>query len=331
VPRTARRTRAPPCGRESEVGGGQMPRVSVIIPVFNGAKTVAQAIDSVLAQTFRDFEIVAVDDGSRDASVATLKGYGDKVTVLEQQNRGPSSARNLGMANSCGEYLGFLDADDWWQPELLARMLPPLERNPDCVLAYCDLQLADSLGRPLPTALAAKRAADPPTVRDMLDALWPIMPSGVLVRRRVLEAVGGFPERLRAFEDVYLWLLLREQGTFAHVAADLAVWRFAHFPDPLKASGGQEEAGRIFRAMVRERYGVDPVAHVRARERAPRSILGYLGLDALARGDRTTARRAFLRALRIDPLRPRNYLRLARTFLPAGVARALSGRSGRAA
>lgn len=307
-----------------------MPRVSVIIPVFNAAKTVGQAIDSVLAQTMRDFEIVAVDDGSRDASLAILKNYGDKLRILEQQNRGPSAARNLGIANSSGEYLGFLDADDWWQPEFLARMLPPLERDAGCVLAYCDLQLADSRGTPLATALGAKRPA-PPSVRDMLNALWPIMPSGVVVRRRALEAVGGYPETLRAFEDVYLWLLLREQGSFAYVAEELAVWRFAHFPDPLKPSGGQEEAGRIFRTMVRERYGVDPAAHVRARERAPRSILGYIGLAALARGDRAAARRAFIRALQLDPLRLRNYLRLVRTLLPAGVSRALSGRSGKAA
>ena len=307
-----------------------MPRVSVIIPVFNAARTIGQALDSVLAQTMRDFEIVAVDDGSRDESIALVKRYGDKVKLLEQQNRGPSAARNVGIANSSGEYLGFLDADDWWQPEFLAKMLLPLERDPACVLAYCDLQLADSRGAPLATALGAKHTA-PPTVRDMLEALWPIMPSGVVVRRRALERAGGYPENLRAFEDVYLWLLLREQGTFAYVAGELAVWRFAHFPDPLKPSGGQEEAGRTFRAMVRERYGVDPAAHVRARERAPRSILGYLGLAALARGDRATARRAFFRALQLDPLRLRNYLRLARTLLPAGVARALSGRSGRAA
>jgi hypothetical protein len=307
-----------------------MPRVSVIIPVFNAVKTLAQAIDSVLVQSMRDFEIVAVDDGSRDGSREVLRRYGDSVRVLEQQNRGPSAARNCGIANSSGDYLAFLDADDWWKPEFLVRMLAVLERDRECVLAYCDLQLADSRGEPLAATLAPRHPA-PPTVRDMLDALWPIMPSGVVARRGALDKVGGYPEKLRAFEDVYLWLLLREQGPFAYVAEELAIWRFAHFPDPLKPSGGQEEAGRIFRAMVRERYGVDPAAHVRSRQRAPRSILGYIGLTALARGDRATARGAFIRALQLDPLRMRNYLRLARTILPAGIARALSGRSGRAA
>jgi glycosyltransferase involved in cell wall biosynthesis len=308
-----------------------MPRISVILPVFNAAHTIAQAIDSVRAQTFADFEIVAVDDGSADASIEVLRRHGDAVKVLRQERRGPSAARNRGVANSTGEYLGFLDADDWWKPEFLAKMVAALERDRECVMAYCDLQLVDSLGKPFPTSLMAVRENRSPTMQDMLDALWPIMPSGVVIRRSALDTVGGYPEPLYAFEDVYLWLLLREKGPFAYLNEELACWRFAHFPAPLKAPGGQEAAGRIFRKMVMARYGLDPVRHVRARERAPRSILGYIGLDALKRGDRATARNAFRRAISLDPYRVRNYLRLARTVLPTTMARALSGKSGKAA
>ncbi len=308
-----------------------MPRATVIIPVFNAERTIAQAIDSVRAQNFDDVEIVAVDDGSNDASLEILCGYGAAIKLLRQKNRGPSAARNLGIANSSGAYLGFLDADDWWRPNFLSTMIPAIERDPGRVLAYCDLALADSLGGSLDTSLMAGRSTHAPTVQDMLESLWPIMPSGVLIRRTALDAVGGFPEPLRAFEDVYLWLLLREQGTFAAVPEILATWRFAHFPDPLKAPGGQEEAGRIFRRMVNERYHVDPIRHVKSRERAPRSILGYIGLRALARGDRAEARRAFAEVIQLDPYRPRNYLRLARTVLPSGLARMLSGRSGKTA
>jgi hypothetical protein len=307
-----------------------MPRVSVILPVFNAARTVQPAIDSVLAQTLTDFEVVAVDDGSTDGSVEILRRYGDRIKIFEQKNHGPSAARNLGVANSTAEYLAFLDADDWWNPEFLARMVAALQHEPQSVLAYCDLQLVDSLGKPFQTSLMAVRENRPPTMQDMLDELWPIMPSGVVIRRCALAEVGGYPEELRAFEDVYLWLLLREKGPFAYIAEKLAIWRFAHFPSPLKPPGGQEAAGRIFRQMVVSRYGVDPVWHVLSRERAPRSILGYLGLDALAHGDRATARNAFVRAISLDPYRLRNYLRLARTVLPAAMARALSGKSGRA-
>jgi glycosyltransferase involved in cell wall biosynthesis len=305
-----------------------MPRVSVIVPIFNPARTIERAIESIRAQTFDDFEIVAVDDGSTDSSLEILRGCGEGIKIIQQQNRGPSAARNVGIANSSGAYCAFLDADDWWMPQMLAKTVAALDRDPACVLAYCDLQLADSLGAPFPTSLMAARPNHAPTLNDMLETLWPIMPSGAVIRRAALDAVGGYPEALRAFEDVYLWLLLREKGTFAYVAEELAVWRFAHFPDPLKRPGGQEAAGRIFRQMVMARWRVDPVKHVRSRERAPRSILGYIGLNALSRGDRATARRAFIRAIALDPYRIRNYLRLARTVLPAGVARALSGKSG---
>ena len=307
-----------------------MPRVSVIIPVFNAAPTIADAIESVRAQTFTDFEILAVDDGSSDGSPEIIRRYGGAVKFLQQQNRGPSAARNLAIANSSGELFGFLDADDWWKPDFLTKMVGALDAEANAVMAYCDLQLVDSLGKVFPTSLA-ERSGRAPNLDEMLDRLWPIVPSGVVIRRTALDAVGGFPEPLRAFEDVYLWMLLRELGPFVYVAESLAGWRFAHFPAPLKAPGGQEAAGRIFRQMVVARYGVDPVRHVRSRERAPRSILGYIGLDALAHGDRTAARRAFIRAIALDPYRIRNYLRLARTILPAGMARVLSGKAGRAA
>src|ERR1700676_3628629 len=122
-----------------------MPRVSVIIPVFNAARTIEQAIESVRAQSFTDFEIVAVDDGSTDGSIEILRRCGYPARVLQQKNHGPSAARNLGIANSTGEYLGFLDADDWWKPELLARMVAALDRDSQSVMAYCDLQLVDSI------------------------------------------------------------------------------------------------------------------------------------------------------------------------------------------
>jgi glycosyltransferase involved in cell wall biosynthesis len=216
-----------------------MPRVSVIVPAFNAARTIEQAVESVRAQSYTDFEIVAVDDGSTDSTIEILERYGDSIKILQQQNRGPSAARNLGIANSTGEYLGFLDADDWWNPKFLTTMIAALQREPEFVMAYCDLQLVDSLGKPVQTSLMAVREHRSPTVQDMLETLWPIMPTGAMIRRDTLAAVGGYPEALRAFEDVFLWLLLREQGPFAYVPEQLAMWRFAHFPAPLKASGGQ--------------------------------------------------------------------------------------------
>lgn len=302
-----------------------MPRVSVIIPVYNGAATVAGAIESVLAQTFTDFEIIAIDNGSIDSSRELLSRYAGRVKILEEPKRGPSAARNTGVRASSGEYLAFLDADDWWLPAMLERTVQTLDRDPDCALVYTNLALVDSTGRELMASLAGD--SHPPTVDEMLERLWPILPSGVVMRRRAFDLAGGFSEQLTAFEDVYLWLRAREYGNFHYLAEPLAVWRFALFPEALKPGGGQEEAGVVFERMVRERYGVAAHHHVVARRRAPRSILGYIGLRALKEGDRPLARRAFARAIRVDPLRIRNYLRFARTLLPGAMARALSGRS----
>ena len=187
-------------------------------------------------------------------------------------------------------------------------------------MSYCDLQLVDSLGTPFQTSLMAVRENRPPTVQDMLDRCGRSCPAASSIRRGALEAVGGFPEPLRAFEDVYLWLLLREEGPFAYVPEKLAVWRFAHFPAPLKPPGGQEAAGRIFRQMVMARYGVDPIRHVRvARARAAQHPWLYRARRACAWRPRHRAPRLHTR----DP--PRS---ISRAKLPAAGENGTSGHSG---
>jgi len=306
-----------------------MPWVSVIIPVYNGVATVAEAIDSALAQTFKDFEVIVVDDGSTDATPELLLRYADRIKVICQSNRGAAAARNVGVAASGGEYLAFLDCDDIWAPTMLARAVHALEADPSCVLVYTNLAVVDSTGRKLRDALIGPAMAHAPTLEEMLARMWPIMPSAVVMRRTTLDSCGGFSERFRgyAFEDVYLWMLAREQGHFHYIHDPLATWRFSLFPRELKVRSGWAEAEETFRHLVRERYGVDPIALVAARRRAHRSIFGYIGLKALNEGDRALAREAFRRALATDPLRLKNYLRLLRTFLPDGLARSLTGRT----
>ena len=96
-----------------------MPRVDVIIPVYNSVETVAESVESALGQTFTDFEVIVVDDGSTDASAEVLSRYGARIKVLAQPNRGLSAARNAGVRLGTAEYVAFLDADDIWEPEML--------------------------------------------------------------------------------------------------------------------------------------------------------------------------------------------------------------------
>lgn len=307
-----------------------MAQVSAIIAVYNGAATIAEAVDSALAQTWPGLEVIVADDGSTDATREILDGYRDRVKVIAQSNRGPSAARNAAVRAASGRYLAFLDADDRWLPTMIERTVSALEANPKCVLAYANLSVIDSQGLALSSSMVGAEMAHAPALDEMLVRMWPIMTSAVVIRREAFERAGGFREEFKraSYEDIHLWITVREQGPFVYVPETLAQWRFSIFPGRLKNAGGNREAAKVFTRLLNERYGVSAEPMLRARRRATRSILGYIGLIAMREGDAARARAAFAYALRIDPLRFKNYLRMARTYLPAGIARALSGRAG---
>jgi glycosyltransferase involved in cell wall biosynthesis len=306
-----------------------MPRVDIIIPVYNSVATVAESVESALGQTFTDFIVIAVDDGSTDASAEVLSRYGARIKVLAQPNRGLSAARNAGVRLGTAEYVAFLDADDIWEPEMLERTVAALDRLAHSVLAYTDVTIVDSSGRPLDASLVGNSLGRAPQLDDLFVTLWPIMPSAVVMRRSVFETIGGFSEAFRGlgYEDVLMWMRARELGEFAYLPEPLVRWRFSAFPHPLKRARKERHSAEVFEDLVRERWHRSAAPLIKARERAPRSILGYIGLRALAEGDRTTARNAFALAIRFDPWRLRNYMRYLRTFLPVTAARVLSGSS----
>lgn len=312
-----------------------MPRVSVIIPAYNAAATIAGTVDSVLAQTFQDFEIICVDDGSTDATLAIVQQYGSRVRLIEQPNSGPAAARNNGARHSSGEYLAFLDADDVWMPAFLERSIAALDADPALSLVYCNCALADSEGVAIDTTLVGAGFDHPPSIHELLTRLWPIMPSAAIVRRAAYDACGGYRDALKGasfrFEDVDFWIKMRERGAFGYLADPLITWRFAWFPRQLKRLPDYSKALHVFEAYLQERYGVSAAPLVEARARAPRSILATIGLKALRDGDRPRARAAFARAIRVDPWRLKNYLRWIRTFLPHRLAQSLSGGSSRRA
>jgi glycosyltransferase involved in cell wall biosynthesis len=306
-----------------------MARVSAIIPVYNGAATIAEAIDSALAQTCTDLEVIVVNDGSTDTTAEVLRRYEGRVKVIERPNGGIAAARNTGVEAASGEYLAFLDCDDIWMPTMIERAVAALDDNSDCVLAYTNCAVIDSNGLDLGSALIAAGVDHAPTLDEMLSRLWPIMPSAVMMRRATFDDCGGFTEEFRSygFEDVIFWLRAREQGAFHYIPECLVKWRFALYPRPIKAGWRKPEAAATFDRILRERYGIGAERLIASRARANRSIFGYIGLCALRDGDRASAREAFRRALQIDPLRVKNILRYLKTYLPLWMVRAFSGRT----
>ncbi|MDD5389304.1 MAG: glycosyltransferase family 2 protein [Gallionellaceae bacterium] len=200
-----------------------MPRVSVIIPAYNAAWCVRRALDSVLVQDYRDFEVIVVDDGSQDDTAAVLAGYGDAARVLSKPNGGLSSARNAGIAAARGEYVAFLDADDWWLPAKLSRQVALMDGQPTLLFCSTTTSAQTPEGRRLPDWRCGNGQ------RAALECIFAVNAyvagsgSSVLARRAAFARVGGFDESLRSLEDIDMWMRLAALGDYACIDEPLTV------------------------------------------------------------------------------------------------------------
>jgi glycosyltransferase involved in cell wall biosynthesis len=214
------------------------PRVSVVVPAYNRADTLARAVDSALAQTLGDIEVLVVDDGSTDGTRALVEGWADpRVRYLAHDaNRGVSAARNTGVEAARGEYVAFLDSDDEWLPRKLDRQLSVLEdRGEGWVGAYCDVASTGlSLGGRIAAAVSKhlfRSAAPREGGRELAAALLSMQVfmgpgSTLLVERDAVAATGGFDEGLSIYEDWDLVLRVLSGGKIAYVDEPLAVTHF---------------------------------------------------------------------------------------------------------
>ncbi len=184
-------------------------RISVIMPSFNAANTIAQSIDCVLRQTHEDIELIVVDDGSSDTTVRIVEAYVDehpgRIRLLQQDHKGPYPARNLALRHATGEFIAFLDADDTWTLDCLARLLAAVEAH-DADIAYCGWQnVGPAAPGSQPFVPPAYEEGDP-IAAWLRSCPWPI--HAALTRRTAIEAVGGFSERMFTSMDYDLWIRL---------------------------------------------------------------------------------------------------------------------------
>jgi len=199
-----------------------MPRVSVIIPCYNYAHYLAEAIDSALAQSHSDVEIVVLDDGSTDDTAAVAARYGASVRYVRQDNRGLPAARNAGVAASTGPLLAFLDADDVWLPDKLAKQLDELTHTPVPGLISGAMEACDAAGRPLGIR---KPALEPGRTYPEIVIRGTAPPSTFLVPRTIFERVGGFDETMPTMEDLDLCLRIAKQHQIRHVTDVVGLYR----------------------------------------------------------------------------------------------------------
>ena len=187
-------------------------RVSVIIPAYNAAAYLGTAIDSVLAQTYKDYEIIVVDDGSTDNTREVVKKYKPVCRYVHQANAGPSAARNCGIASSSGDLIALLDADDAWLPGKLEMQVRRLLEKPKIGILDTAYYLCDSKLQPIryqPPINVAENA-----IEDMFSNFKTPLTSSVIIRKSHIEMIGGFDQSLRVLEDHQLCLRLMEVCAF---------------------------------------------------------------------------------------------------------------------
>jgi glycosyltransferase involved in cell wall biosynthesis len=239
------------------------PRVSVVMPAYNSARTIGQAIGSVLEQTMGDLELIVVDDGSSDATATIVAGLEDpRVRLVGRANGGTSAARNTGIAEAKGEWVAFLDADDLWLPTKLERQLTLMAAAPGCLASEAGAYLVDDqLNR-----LALRRClpVENPLLTFMRFENLPNAGSSWIVRRDALERIGGFDTTLPRIEDWDFSIRLARYANPLCIDEALALYRY-HEGNRSHDIDAHVEAGR----MILGRLFADPTlpAEIRPHRR----------------------------------------------------------------
>ena len=210
------------------------PLVSVIIPTYNRGWVVQEAIDSVLDQDFRDYELIVVDDGSDDNTREILGAYGKAITVLQQSNRGVSAARNRGIAEAAGRLIAFLDSDDLWLPRKLTTQVKFFAENADAVINQTQEIWIRNGVRVNPKKRHHKFSG---MIFERSLALCLVSPSAVMIKKCLFDAVGVFDEQLPACEDYDLWLRVSCRYPVHLMDSPLIIKRGGHDDQLSKAAG----------------------------------------------------------------------------------------------
>lgn len=240
---------------------GSQPLVSVIVPAYNRAHTVKETVDSILNQTYRNLEIIVIDDGSKDNTQDVLHAYGERIRNIRQENAGQMVARNRGIKEAKGDIIAFLDSDDIWLPTCVERHVKILQEAPEsvpCSLANGWLHFAD--GRKITSFQNSHMypAFDEGLCSNMPEILatrFVMFCQFVAVRREALEEASGFDEGLKYMEDYDLPLKLSLLGPWAYISEPLVEWR----------QGGADTVSVSQRALKEETAMLDSLRTIRRR------------------------------------------------------------------
>jgi len=285
------------------------PVVSVVMPVFDAAPFLAEAIESLLAQSHPDFELIAVDDGSTDASVEILERHAkrdSRLNVVRRRHEGVIRARNAGLSLARAPFVACMDADDVSLPERLAMQVSALSARPDVVCIGGGFDVIDAKNRLLNRV---RPPCEHAAILEMaLAGRSPICGSNAMFRRREVLAIGGYDEDASFVEDLDLWLRLGETGRLANLPEVISRVRFHEASQSATEQERQLDAIREVVNRARARRGIEagierpPAWRPLASRESRQTFAIAWARSAWRLGERRTALAYSLRAIRIDPL-----------------------------
>jgi glycosyltransferase involved in cell wall biosynthesis len=311
------------------------PQITVLMPAYNAGKYIAEAIASVLGQTFGDFELLIVNDGSTDDTVSIIKSFDDqRIRIVSQSNQGVAAALNTGLRHAHADYIARFDADDICLPHRLQKQYDFLKANPDYILVGSDV---DYIIENNDFLFHFKCLAH--SHEEILDKLYfycPFVHPAVMYKKEVVLSVGGYPDAAHNFEDYMLWVAIAGKGKFCNLDEPLVKYRL----NPQSVTIDERWRGRRFRELKRKAVinGIisdeegNELLEIIKRQDVKRikegSYHALCGKKFLADNYQPRkARRHVKKAIKVHPLRVDNYLLYMVSFLPKRMITWLHGMS----
>jgi glycosyltransferase involved in cell wall biosynthesis len=279
----------------------QTPRVSILIPAYNTASMIARCLDSVFAQTFRDFEVIVVNDGSPDTPEMenVLQPYMDRIVYIVQPNKRAAGARNTAIAHARGEFLAFLDSDDAWLPNHLESQMKQFEADPSLGLVYANADAISDPDRPR-TFMENNPSNGEATFEALVMERCVVSIATVVVRKAAIVEAGGFDETLARCDDYDMWLRTALYGAKIGYSRQIQARMFEGRPGSLGQSRAKmaEAYWRILDKADRT-LPLNPAQRQLVRERAAEIRARFLleeGKDHLCSRNFSKARERFAEA-----------------------------------
>jgi glycosyltransferase involved in cell wall biosynthesis len=291
-----------------------MPEVSVIIPTYNSARFIGEALQSVFDQTLKDYELIVVDDGSTDPTKQVIERYGNKIRYVFQQQGGPAKARNRGIGDSLGRYIAFLDADDVWLPLKLEKQVCTFHRCPELAMVFTENSIFNESGVCRTSLGKGERLMKGDVVKNIFLHSG-VVTSTVMVRSEIFDKIGLFEEELRLAEDDNMWVRIAANCEIALINEPLVRYRI--HPNEITSDKMRlmESVKTNIRLLLQRDEKVREIIEKVIPLRLSFVEFG-LGYEHFRNQKFGEARRAFARGIRCHMWNWRNYVYLLLSLLP---------------